>query len=138
VEDGRVLGDDQALGGRVEVVEVDVLRPAIAGGQLGARHREAGAQLGQRQHAAQAALDVVERADVVGADAPEARGRVLPALGALEVDQPARGEAGLQAGARLLVDQVPAGLGDRRVAAQQVGGGHHAAPRSEPMPSEPS
>ena len=49
-----------------------------------------------------------------------------------EVDELARGERGRQALARLVVDQLPARLGDRRVLAQQMA--HARAPLRLPMP----
>ena len=60
---------------------------------------------------------------------------MLPAVRAGEVDDLAGCERGGEPRARLVVDQLPAGIGDRRVRAEKVV--HLAAPRMPPMPSDP-
>ena len=62
VEDGRVLGVDDALRRGVQRREVDVLGAAIARAQLLARDLEARAQLDQRQHHAAVGLDAFQLA----------------------------------------------------------------------------
>ena len=76
------------------------------------------------------AADVVERADTA-----EVGRRVVPAVRAGEVDELARGERGLQALARLLVELAPAGLGDRGTFTQQMV--HSPVPLRLPIPSDP-
>ncbi len=66
------------------------------------------------------AVDAVAAAPAERLDAAEVRRRVLPAVRAGEVDEPARGQRAREPLARLLVDRVPARVGDRRVPAQQV------------------
>ena len=136
MEDGRVLRVDDPLRRRVERLEVDVLRAPVARAQLLARDLKARAQLDQRQHDAAVRLDAFLLADVRALDAPEVRRRELPAVRAREVDEPAGREPRQQALARLLVDQLPARIRDRRVSAQQVVA-HRPSPRRLPIPSEP-
>ena len=131
VEHGGVLRLDELAGGAVEVGEVDVVGAAVAVEQLRARHAERDLELDHRLDPAAHRGDAVER-HVGRVDAAERDRRELPPVRAGEVDEPARGHAGRQAVARLLVDQLPAALADRRVRAQEM------AHRRPPIPSEPS
>ena len=91
----------------VEGVEVDVLRAAVGGAQLGARDREGRARLDEGQDAAAQPDDAVARRLGDRLDPAEVRRRVLPAPRAGEVDEPPRGERGDEAAARLLVEERP-------------------------------
>ena len=87
-------------------LEVDVLGAAVGVGELGARDGERRAQLDQRQHAALRGASTPSPATsptLLGA--AEVRRRVLPAVRAAEVDEPARRERGREPLARLVVEQ---------------------------------
>src|SRR6201999_2505242 len=135
VEDGAVLGDRDLVGGKVERLEVDVDRAAIVVAHLRPRDGEVDPHLDQRQDAALQRLDAL-LADLDRVDPPEVRRRVLPALRPDEVDQPACRQRPREAIARLIVEQLPVRIGQRRVAAQQVV--HRPTPFMLPIPSEPS
>src|SRR6201999_3847699 len=62
--------------------------------------------------------------------------RVLPPERAREVHEFARGQENAQAIAGLVVEQLPVGVADRRVLAQQVVA-HRSAPLRLPSPSDP-
>jgi hypothetical protein len=78
VEDRAVLGAGDAMGRRVERLELDVLGAAIAVAQLGAREREVSAQLDHGQHAALQRRHAVARRAAQLARAAEVRRRELP------------------------------------------------------------
>ncbi len=92
MEDGDVLGDRNLAGRDVKRLEVGVRRAAAVIAQLGARDLELGPQFDDRQHPALERGDAVARRGLNLVDAPEVEGRVVPAVGAREIDQSARRE----------------------------------------------
>ena len=136
MEDGLVLGDGDLVRGLVERLEVGVVGAAVDVAELGQRELEARPHLDQRQHASLGAGDPVARSRFERVDAPEVRGRVLPAVRAREVDELAGGERRREPLARLVVELLPARVADRRVRAQQMV--HRSAPLRLPIPSEPA
>src|ERR1700761_8190317 len=135
VEDGAVLGDRDLVGGEVERLEVDVDRAAIVVAHLRPRDGEVDPHLDQRPEAALQCVDAL-LADLDRVDPPEVRRRVLPTLRPDEVDQPPCRQRPGEPLARLVVEQLPVRIGQRRVAAQQVV--HRPTPFMLPIPSEPS
>ena len=123
----------RSVGGLVERVEVDVVGAAVGVAQLG-RESANGARSSTSGSTRRCAASTPPPGASATRRAAEVRGGVLPAVRAGEVDELARGERGRQALARLVVDQRPGRLGDRRVLAQQMA--HDAAPLRLPMPSE--
>ena len=135
VEHGAVLGDRDLAGGRVEGVEVDVLGAAVAR-RAAPRARPRTARAARRAAARAAAPP--RRRRPARRRAPRSRPRFVA-----ECSQPSgpakstslrAASAGVEALARLVVDQLPAGLGDRRVLAQQMA--HRRAPLRLPIPSD--
>ena len=105
VEDREVLERRNPVGGLVELAEVDVIRAAIAVGELGARDAEGSAHLHQREDTSLRGTQTVDRRLLDSGGAAKVRGGVLPALRPLEVDELARRERGAQPLARLVVEQ---------------------------------
>src|SRR5881296_2270887 len=117
----------------VELAQVDVRTAAVVVAKLRETNREVGAKLDERQYLPLQCGDTVDGRDGDLGRAPEVGGRVLPPARAGEVDDLARSERGGEATSSLFVDQLPAGVGDRRVRAKEVV--HRAAPFMLPMPS---
>ncbi len=136
VEDGGAFGDRDLMRGAIERLEVDVVRAAVGVAQLVARQREVGAQFDQRQDAALQGGHAVGGAGAQRLGPAEIGRRVLPAQRSREVDELARRERRCEPVAGLLVEQVPARLGDRRQRAKQMV--HDGAPLRLPIPSDPS
>ena len=137
VEDGDVLGDRDAMGCVVERAEVDVGAAAVVVAELVERNREVGAQLDERHDLAPQRADALDgdaarRLSCVRGSWPSAPSRSGPAKSTtLRAASAARSR-----GARLVVDQLPGRVGDRRVRAKQVV--HRDAPFRLPIPSEPA
>ena len=134
VEDRRVLGQRDARARLFEAGEVEVRGAPLGVVDLAALHHEVGAQLHQGQHAALRAGDV-GRGPGDRRGAPQGGGRVRPAQGAVEVDELAGRQVGLEAGPDLVFDGLPSRVGDGGELPEEVV--HDSRPFRLPMPSDP-
>ena len=96
VEHRLVLGHGDLVGGPVERLEVGVLRAAVGVAQLRPRELEVGSDLDQRKHPPLDTAHALARSGGERRGPAQVRGRVLPAVRSREVDQPARGQRGIQ------------------------------------------
>ncbi len=135
VEDRDVLRPGDLAGRLSQPVQVDVGGTTVGRQQLVPVDREGGPELDERQHPAPLGREPRDRsgAEVVGAT--EVAGRVVPAERPFELDQLARRERGDQLATALVVDRLPPGVGDGRVAPQQMV--HRATSLRLPIPREP-
>ena len=108
------------LHGLVELGQVGVAGAAVDVVELGPGDLELRAQLHEREHLAPRRADALGRAGY-RVDPPQVGGRVVPAVRADEVDQLAGGQVGGEPRLGLVVDGVPAGVGDRgQIAVEMV------------------
>ena len=114
VEHGLVLGDGHLVGGLVQRFEVGVLRTAVEVAELGQRELEGRPELDERKHLSPGAGHPIAGSRIERFDAPEVRGRVLPAVRTREVDELAGGERRREPLSRLVVELLPARIADRR------------------------
>ena len=108
VEHGLVLGHGDLMGRVVERPEVGVVGAPVGVAQLGPGKLEIGAHLNQRQHLPPQPGHAFAGSGAGRGGAAQVRGRVLPAVGSGEVDQPAAGQRRLEALAGLVVEHLPA------------------------------
>ena len=134
VEDGDVLAQGDLAHGLVELGQVGVVGAAVDVVELDPRDLELGAQLDEGEDLALRRGHAFGRPGDLG-DPAEVGRRVGPPVRAGEVDQLAGGQVGGEARLGLVVDDVPAGVGDRGQFAVEVV--HRSAPFRLPMPSEP-
>ena len=119
MEDRDVLRDRDPLRRAVEFVEVGIEGTAVGVTKLLQRDLEVRSGLDKRQHPA-LEPDHPLGGHRCGAGPTEVRRGVRPAVRAGEVDELAHGQRRLQPLTRLLVEQLPAGIADRRERAKQM------------------
>ena len=115
MEDGLVLGDRNLASGAIEWLEVGVGSTAVVVAQLRARDRELGTDLDEREHPPPERRHTVAGRGSDRLDAAEVGRRVVPPVGPGELDQLARRQRGGEAFARLVVEQLPVAIANRRV-----------------------
>ena len=134
MKDGGVLGDGDPASRGIEGVQVDIGGTALRVVQLRPADREVSPELDQPEDPPLGRRNVIARRVGDLLDPAQVGRRVIPAMGAGEVDQLAGGEGRREPLARLLIEESPACLRDRRVLSEEVA--QLMPPRRLPMPSD--